>query len=313
MNEPGPNLKAAKECIQKSIKLIAEGKNETVIRDSFTSYLRTIFPARPSWVEHHIQSAETAVSITKKGNQTTGFVDNLVDLTAIEYESDLTSKPRFDEGFAQVKDYCASLINKGHKQDQVLGILSDTVRWFAYTIEVKAPPGTTTFTRDHIELKEIESLDLSKVDDQAALRLVTFLSRYLGRIGARPLSAESVAGDLGFDSQFCAQHLKVLGQLVKDACNLNPKYADLIKGLWCSFVSYFRDRGTKSSFNQTSYADELYILTLGKLVCANVIEKRALLSDDGELISILDGKFFVAKGLVNLVEYDYFGWLNKTP
>lgn len=313
MSEPGPNLKAAKECIQKGIKLIAEGKNETVIRDSFTSYLRTIFPARPSWVEHHIQSAETAVSITKKGNQTTGFVDNLVDITAIEYESDLTSKPRFDEGFGQVKDYCASLINKGHKRDLVLGILSDTVRWFAYSIEVKAPPGTAIYTRDHIELNEIESIDLSKADDQAALRLVTFLARYLGRLGARPLSAESVAGDLGFNSQFCAQHLKVLGQLVKDACTTNPKYADLIKGLWCSFVSYFRDRGTKSSFNQTDYADELYILTLGKLICANVIEKRALISDDGELTSILDGKFFVAKGLINLVEYDYFGWLNTTP
>ncbi len=312
MSQPGPNLKAARECIQKSIKLIAEGRNETVIRDSFTSYLRTIFHAQPSWVEHHIQSAETAVAIIKKGNKTTGFVDNLVDLTTIEYESDLTSKPRFDEGFAQVKDYCASLINKGHKSDQVLGILSDTVRWLAYSVEVKTPPGTA-LTRDHIELKEIEAIDLGEADDRAALRLVTFLSRYLGRIGARPLSAESIAGDLGFDSQFCAPHLKVLGQLVKDACNANPKYADLIKGLWCSFVSYFRDRGTTSSFNQTAYADELYILTLGKLICANVIEKRALLSNDGELVGILDGKVFVAKGLVNLVEYDYFGWLNKAP
>lgn len=313
MSEPGPNLKAARECIQKSIKLIAEGKNETVIRDSFTSYLRTILPARPSWIEHHIQSAETAVAITKKGNLTTGFVDNLVDLTAIEYESNLTSQPRFEEGLAQVKDYCASLINKGHKRDMVLGILSDTVRWFAYSITVKAPSGTSPLTRDHIELKAIESINLSKADEQAALRLVTFLSRYLGRIGARPLSAESVAGDLGFTSQFCAPHLKALGQLVKEACDSNPKYADLIKGLWCSFVSYFRDRGTKSSFNQPAYADELYILTLGKLICANVIEKRALLSDDGELTGILDGKFFVAKGLVNLVEYDYFGWLNTTP
>jgi hypothetical protein len=313
MSEPSPNLKAAKECIQKSIKLIADGKNETVIRDSFTSYLRSIFPSRPSWVEHHIQSAETAVVITKKGSQTTGFVDNLVNLTAIEYESDLTSQPRFDEGFLQVKDYCASLINKGHNRGLILGVLSDTVRWFAYSITVKAPPGTVSLTRDHIDLNQIDSLDLSKANDQAALRLVLFLSRYLGRIGARPLSAESISGDLGFESQFCHQHLNVLGRLVNEAFDENPKYADLIKGLWCSFVTFFRDRGAKGSFDQTSYADELYILTLGKLICANVIEKSALLSDDAELTSILDGKFFVAKGLVNLVEFDYFGWLNRTP
>ena len=60
MSEPGPNLKAARECIQKSIKLIAEGKNETVIRDSFTSYLRTIFPARPSWIVR--RTSETSIS-----------------------------------------------------------------------------------------------------------------------------------------------------------------------------------------------------------------------------------------------------------
>src|ERR1035438_7233931 len=160
MSEPISNLKAAKECIQKSIKLISEGKNETVVRDSFTSYLRLIFPSRPSWVEHHIQSAETAVVISKKGSTTTGFVDNLVNLTAIEYESDLTSQPRFEEGFLQVKDYCASLINKGHKRDLILGVLSDTVRWFVYSIAVKAPPGIISLTRDHIELNEIESLDL---------------------------------------------------------------------------------------------------------------------------------------------------------
>jgi hypothetical protein len=313
MNEAAPNLKVARECIQKSIKLIAAGKNETVIRDSFTSYLRSIFPSRPSWVEHHIQSAETALAVTKKGNQTTGFVDNLVDLTVIEYESDLTSQPRFDEGFLQVKGYCASLINKGNNKDLVLGVLSDTVRWFVYSIEVNVPPGTLPLTGDQIKLNVLDSLDLSKANGQAALRFVSFLSRYLGRIGVRPLSAESISGDLGFDSQFGKHHRNELGDLVSEACVANPKYADLIKGLWCSFVTYFRDRGTKHSFNQASYADELYILTLGKLICANVIEKRALVSDNGELASILDGKFFVAKGLVNLVEFDYFGWLNKAP
>jgi methylase of polypeptide subunit release factors len=306
------DLKRAKECIQKSIQLIAAGNNETVIRDSFTSYLRLIFPSNPPWVEHHIKGAESPVSMLRGELRTTGFVDNLIGLTPIEYESDLTSRPRFDAGLLQVKNYCASLVNQNQKSELILGVLSDTIRWFVFAVDLKGHRGGAA-TGDDIELRELERIDLSSADELATQRLVGFLWRYLGRIGARPLSAESIAGDLGFESQFCSEHLKALEALVNKAFNANPKYAELIINLWCSFVTYFRDKGSKETFNKAFYADELYILTLGKLICANEIEKRALLSDDTELARILDGRFFVSKGLVNLVEYDYFGWLNRPP
>ena len=35
--------------------------------------------------------------------------------------------------------------------------------------------------------------------------------------------------------------------------------------------------------------------------------------DDTELVSILEGTYFQNRGLSNLVEYDYFGWLNTAP
>jgi hypothetical protein len=308
-----PSLKAAIECIESSVALIAAGQNEQIIRDSFTSYLRSIFPSMPSWVERHIKSSETALTISKGTKSSTGFVDNLVDLTAIEYESDLTSKAKFEEGQGQIKDYCGSLINAGHKADLVLGVLSDTVRWFVYTIHIKTASPSHALTRDDLELVEVDRMDLSNADEQAARRLLTFLTKYLGRLGARPLKADSIASDLGFSSPFCAGHVAELEKLVDQAFVDKPEYAELITSLWCKFVTYFRDQGSTASFHTKSYADELYILTLGKLICANVIEKRALISDDGDLQIILSGRYFVAKGLVNLVEYDYFGWLNESP
>ena len=80
-----------------------------------------------------------------------------------------------------------------------------------------------------------------------------------------------------------------------------------------NFVSYLRDEGVSDKFDFKTYADEYYMLTLGKLICANYIENKALSSDEIELKSILNGIFFENKGLINVVEYDYFGWLNTDP
>lgn len=311
MNPNEAQIRSANEFIRAALRLIAEGKVEDVIRHNFTSYLRRIFPDTPSWLERHIEGGEAAVKFAKGGRTRTGFVDNLIDLTAIEYESDLTSRAKFETGYGQVKDYCASLLNKGYDPELVVGVLSDTVRWRAYRIQSVTPPASGKLGREHIELEEIEQIDLSASDEVAAKALISFLSRYLGRLGARPLNATSIAKDLGFDSRFCGEHIEALRDVVVTASHARPDYAELIAILWGRFVSYLQDQAATASFDQATYTDELYILTLAKLVIANIIERKALLSDDDELRAILQGEFFRNRGLGNLVEYDYFGWLNE--
>ena len=306
------NIEAVKASITDSLKLISEGKNEQVIRDSFTSYLRQIFPDQPNWVIRHIQGTEAAVKINKGVKESTGFVDNLVDLAAIEYESDLTKTAKFNEGFNQVKDYCSSLANQGHDPELIIGILSDTVRWYAYEIDLSELPDEQ-FTRHNIVLNPIDSIDCSANTDTNSTDLVNFLCKYLGRIGARPISAYSISKDLGFESEFCQKHIVSLEGIVQDAFDSNPAYSSLIQQLWCNFVSYLREDGVSDQFDLKTYVDEYYILTLGKLLCANFLERTALSSDDNELQDIISGAFFENKGLINFVEYDYFGWLNSVP
>ncbi|MFZ6051320.1 Eco57I restriction-modification methylase domain-containing protein [Halocola ammonii] len=306
------DIPAAQKSIEDSLALIVEGKKEQVIRDSFTSFLRKIFPEQPGWVIRHIQGSEASVKVSKGEKTGTGFVDNLVDLTAIEYEGNLTSKPKFDTGYGQVQDYCASLINDGHDPELVIGILSDTIRWYAYKIDVEnLPEGKVE--RSNIPLIQIDSVDCSAGTVKDAKDLVNFLIKYLARVGSRTVTANAIAKDLGFESPFGQTHVKSLTENVVGAFKNNPKYADLISELWCSFVSYLREEGVSDQFDLTTYVDEYYILTLGKLLCANYIEGQALSSDRDELASILDGRFFENRGLVNFVEYDYFGWLNSTP
>lgn len=306
------NIEAARTSITDSLKLISEGKNEQVIRDSFTSYLRQIFPDQPGWVVRHIQGTEAAVKINKGKKESTGFVDNLVDLAAIEYESDLTKTAKFNEGFNQVKDYCSSLANKGHDPELIIGILSDTVRWYAYEINLSELPDEQ-LNRNNIVLTQIDSIDCSANTVTNASDLVNFLCKYLGRIGARPVSAYSISKDLGFESTFCQKHIISLQSIVEDAFKGNTAYSTLIEQLWCNFVSYLREDGVSDQFDLKTYVDEYYILTLGKLLCANFLERSALSSDEQELKDIISGTFFENKGLINFVEYDYFGWLNSEP
>lgn len=312
MNNINFNIDVAKRSLTDSLKLIAEGRNEQVVRDSFTSYLRHIFPDQPNWVVRHIQGSEAAVKIEKGAKSGTGFVDNLVDLSAIEYESNLTIQGKRNTGYNQVKDYCSSLVNNGHDPELIVGILSDTVRWYAYEIDLDTLPEGPC-SRDNIALKEIEFIDCSNVNDVSANNLIRFLCKYLGRIGARPVTAYSISKDLGFGSPFCKTHIQSLSASVKKAFQDNPKYSSLIAELWCSFVSYLREEGVSDQFDLVTYVDEYYIQTLGKLICANYIEGKALSSEEAELTNILNGVFFENKGLINFVEYDYFGWLNTEP
>src|SRR3546814_7273031 len=66
----------------------------------------------------------------------------------------------------------------------------------------------------------------------------------------------------------------------------------------------------RSTFRTTAYVDEAYVTLLARLLSANVLTGKAVLSTDDELKTILNGEFFRNNfQLENVVEQDYFGWL----
>jgi hypothetical protein len=103
----------------------------------------------------------------------------------------------------------------------------------------------------NIELEEIGALDVIVADERSAAQLVDFLLRYLGREGARPLGADTLARDLGFESEFCDRHVTPIRELVGNVFESNPKYAGLIEKLWRDFVAYLGDNGAASDSTAT--------------------------------------------------------------
>ena len=287
------------------------GRHETVVRQTLIAGFAQIFPVavRPWWVERHIRGAEQFLRFSD-GEQEGGYADSVVGLTAIEYESDLTDPVRFTTGKHQVRQYCTGLLNTGAAPPNIRGVLSDGVEWHAYEL-VNTPdrePGS--YLVADVELRQIgETLNCETSNPETALSLVRFLQNHFGREGTRPLTASSVAEYLDLDEGLGVSYLTEFDRVVQRALATDHKAADLIDHIWTKFVAYLSVDMRGLEFDVGTYVQEFYLVTLAKLMCANVIERRAIRSDDAELDNILSGVFFEAKGLHRLVEHDYFGWL----
>jgi methylase of polypeptide subunit release factors len=310
----GVDLGSVAEFVRAAKELLAQRVNEEVLKQNFLTYLPSMFPSRPRWIAHHTRGAEAQTKYADRGVLRSAFVDNLVGYTSIEWEHDLGKRAVFERGYFQVRQHAAGLVNSGAPVEQITGVLSDTVKWHAYRVEaIRSPSDGSPLGPDDVDLAEVRELDLASNTSHEHAALAEFLAKYLGREGSQPLTADMIAFDLGIGSEFCQQHLSSLATLVDTAMAAQPDYAVVIEKLWMDFVAYLGDGYLAGSFTRDVYTAEFYMVTLAKLIAANVIEHEGLHSDDAELRAILGGAYFKTRGFVNLVEYDYFGWLNADP
>jgi methylase of polypeptide subunit release factors len=304
------NIGQARETIRRCIALREAGKAEAVLRSELQSGLRVIFPSAQDkqWIDHYVEGTEVLTKIAKAGGvEAARFIDNLVGSTTVEYESDLRNIAKRDVGFAQVREHAAGLVRSGLPPSQVRGILSDTVEWHAYDAVLSPDTDPLACTPEDVTLTQIDELVLVSDGEPSAERLIAFLRKHFAREQSRPLRAAFLASDLGLQSSAYKRHGPPLQTLVSNGRGSDPSIA-LATSLWSQFVDHLE--GESSAFRTEAYVDEAYIGVLARLLSANVLEGRAISSDDSELKSILTGAHFRDKyDLQNMVEEDYFGWL----
>jgi len=305
---------AARDFFVQASQDITDSSKEDPLRYLFCTRLPIMFPSKPWWIDEHARKAEANETYSVDNTRKSGFADALIGYTAVEYEKNLTRQAIFDHGYEQAEDYCAGLLNKNVDQENIVGVLSDTVHWYAYkvTIEYDGRPMADNglWGRDDLELEEIDRLDMTDTSDENLRRFELFINRYYGRIGSKKLTPKALVSDFGLNCGSTKMRTDAIRELVLKACDNNPGYAKLVEGLWTSFVEGVTGAG--SGFVK-DYSHELYIITLAKLIAANILESSAPERDANQIRDILDGSFFVSMGIDNLVEYDYFGWLNTDP
>ena len=294
--------------------MIDHGDVEDRLRHFLSTSLSSIFPDSPWWVRAHALGSEEHVRFANvHGTERGGFVDTVIGKTAVEYEKNLTRPAIFNEGYRQVREYCAALRNAGIPKDEILGVLSDTVRWYGYKVHTTdLPEGRTLFGADDVTLTEIASVDLSVGSAEEAQRFETFVTQFFDRDSSRLLNADTLAMDFGVDSSFYGEHIATIRDTISQAMDTKPEYAEFIKQLWQNFVSYLgvSDYG---SFSLETYVNEFYLVTTAKTICANMLAGEPVISDSSGIKMIINGSYFATKNISNFVDYDYFGWLNNDP
>ncbi|XOZ32173.1 N-6 DNA methylase [Halomonadaceae bacterium KBTZ08] len=306
------DLYQACEALRRCRGLRERGVAEAVLRGEFQSWLRRIFPEQEDqhWLNHYGEGAEAHAKVGVTGGATANrFIDNLIGSTTIEYEADLRIAAKRNEGFGQVKEHTAGLIRQGIPVSQVRGILSDTVDWYAYDVELDPSVEAGECTVDDLELIEVESFEPVVDDEQAAERLTLFLRKHLARERSRPLVAHNLAFDLGLESAAYRRNVDALIALVETGRDSDPSIA-LATDLWSSFVDHLEGEG--GSFRSGPYVDEIYLNLLARLLSANALAGIAITSGEDELQEILNGRYFRdCYQIDNLVEKDYFGWVSE--
>ena len=117
------------------------------------------------------------------------------------------------------------------------------------------------------------------------------------------------AHNTGSKAELCILSFR---KVVAGAIDDKPDYAELIKNVWQNFIAYLgvSDYG---SFSLNTYVNEFYLVTVAKVICVDILAGKPVISDTNEIKQILDGSYFTRLNIHNLVDYDYFGWLNSSP
>ena len=293
--------------------LIDSAAVEDKIRHYLSSRIVSIFPDYPWWVQAHIQGTEEHVRFSSTKGDRDGFVDAVVGKTAIEYEKNLLIQSVFAEGYHQVKEYSAALCNIGIPENEVLGVLSDTIRWYGYRIHiVGGKEEGKLLGPDNVELEQTLFVDLSLLTDEEFSRFEQFIEQFMARDESRILNAKTLVTDFGVESSFYRENIVTFSDAVSTAMSEKPDYSELIKQVWQNFIAYL-GASDYGSFSLETYVSEFYLVTVAKILCANLLAGKAVISSDDEIKAILGGEYFTRQNIYNFVDYDYFGWLNNSP
>lgn len=136
------NLEELKSFAHLAQSMIDANAVEDKLRHFFSLKLAGIFPDSPWWIRAHVEGTEAHVRFSADCRDRDGYADAVVGKTAIEYERNLANQSIFAEGYHQVKEYCAALYNLGIPENEILGVLSDTVRWYGYSVRVIKEAGS---------------------------------------------------------------------------------------------------------------------------------------------------------------------------
>jgi SAM-dependent methyltransferase len=275
--------------------------SESAKSHRFGILLNDLFGEQPGFIEEYVEGIEKYVRMKEKDRILRGRVDNLFGNLVIEFERDLRATRR--EAEDQVRKYVSFVWSDeaSTQRRPYVGIATDGQHFAVYSPTL-ADESKVQLEPEDVDLRLVEEVCLS---DLAPAEVYFWLDRYFRRQETLPPTTELIVSDFGVTSHafhVAGQALLCLWGTLRERSEFAVVYESWEKYLLIVYGSSVAD--------EELFIRHTYLATLAKLMAWCRLAE-ATTADADELVSVLEGEFFKAKGIENFLEEDFFSWVAR--
>lgn len=264
--------------------------NETARKETFVSYLRSIFPesehrsmidALAAGAETHVRMAESSLSASERG-----FIDTLHGKLVIEFKADLRNLYASEIANIELRRYIASLWTEHGPDSAFCCLATDVLRWEVSRPVPTATPSDGVYNADMVNLERVESLNAAAPTEENAHHLFLLLKRILIDERLLPITAGNLRRDFGLESGQYALFSTTIQDIISRAVE-TPEVKLAIE-LWERHQHY--NARPVQAFDIELYAKQIYLVVLSRLIVAACFQAdTGVTIDDATTVTLLTG------------------------
>ena len=279
--------------------------NESAKSHRFTVLLNALFGLQPGFIEQYVEGIEKYVRVPEKDRILRGRADQLSGNLIIEFERDLSGKPKLAEAETQLRQYAAGAwaAEPPNARTKFVCIAADGRRFRAY-VPILADSAARSPLPEQVQLKLIENLDAAKCGWQ---EFYYFLDRHLLRREILHPTTSSIVKDFGPESHaFLVAEQAILARW--EALREQPDFAVL----YDAWNRYLRIVYGSPQGDHELFARHTYLASLAKLMVWSRLGPEDRQATEADILSVLEGSWFRDQlSIENFLEEDFFSWLAR--
>ncbi|MGO8703444.1 MAG: N-6 DNA methylase [Candidatus Brocadiia bacterium] len=279
--------------------------NESAKSHRFTVLLNALLGLQPGFIEQYVEGIEKYVRVPEKDRILRGRADQLSGNLIIEFERDLSGKPKLAEAETQLRQYAAGAwaAEPPNARTKFVCIAADGRRFRAY-VPILADSAARSPLPEQVQLKLIENLDAAKCGWQ---EFYYFLDRHLLRREILHPTTSSIVKDFGPESHaFLVAEQAILARW--EALREQPDFAVL----YDAWNRYLRIVYGSPQGDHELFARHTYLASLAKLMVWSRLGPEDRQATEADILSVLEGSWFRDQlSIENFLEEDFFSWLAR--
>lgn len=268
----------------------------------FSVLLNELLDVKPEFIGDYVKGIEQSFKSKIAGQILRGRADNLFGNVIIEFKGDIVDADERDEAEDQLSRYVAILWSNESPdvRKPYICIATDGERFVSYS--PTAPDmRQEQFTPEDIDLRPIEETNWHELTSS---EIFYWLDRYFVRKELLPPTSEKIVNDFGINSHAFLFTTNTILRLWKDV-ESNSSFQVVYDNWRKSLRIVYGDDVTSEQL----FVRHTYLATLAKVISWMRISDDESLPKEDQIIQILEGSFFKARGIENFLEEDFFSWI----